>query len=241
MSQFNQPGLFDELMKAMDEKALVRRGVPMGQQIIPWLDPQLRPKRKDLDRRRRDRKQRQKGLSGSAPARLRGTAGVPSKSNPTPMINNAPKTAGVNKPKSSGSKRWVNIGTPKKGRGGAKPFIEGAAPETTFRGQGGGGGGNTPPKDAPDTPKGGKFMKGLSRMMGPFFVGMIANDILKQLLGQTEGARQEKMGQFMAGEEALGMLGTPDDLTTRRELASLMEGLADYEGARRNPIYDRIL
>ena len=94
--------------------------------------------------------------------------------------------------------------------------------------------------EPPPLPKRG-MMKGLGRLMGPFFVGMIANDILKQVLGHTEGARQEKMGEFMAGEEALEMMGTPDDLTTRRELASLMGGLADYEGAKGNPIYDRIL
>ena len=86
-------------------------------------------------------------------------------------------------------------------------------------------------KDA-DKPKkgkglGSKLMKGMGWMM----FGMMLGDLVKQMGGQTEGARAARMSPYMMGGQDQLNLGTPDDLQMSRDLASIMGSNADMTKA----------
>ena len=84
-------------------------------------------------------------------------------------------------------------------------------------------------KDAPKKKKGlgSKLMKGMGWMM----FGMMLGDLVKQMGGQTEGARAARMSPYMMGGQDQLNLGTPDDLQMSRDLASIMGANADMTKA----------
>lgn len=87
-------------------------------------------------------------------------------------------------------------------------------------------------QDDADKPKkgkglGSKLMKGMGWMM----FGMMLGDLVKQMGGQTEGARTARMSPYMMGGQDQLNLGTPDDLQMSRDLASIMGANADMTKA----------
>ena len=78
---------------------------------------------------------------------------------------------------------------------------------------------------------GGKLLRAGSRALGPLFLGMMINDIIKQAGNRTDEQSMARLSPFLLGQSQNMAMGSPEEMEMQRQLAMLLGQNADIQEA----------